>query len=418
MATLTVGVGKQFATCAAGALALKTGDTLAIDAGLYLDDFLNNVTVDCTIMGIGGIAHLMADVNSPNDRGIITIDANVAIDHLEISGAKGPSGNDAAIRLSTGSLKLTNSSLHHNQNGILGNDLVDPVTKVPLLGGTAEIDHCDIGFNGAGDGHTHNLYFGHMAKLTVTNSYIHDANIGHNIKHRALVAVITGNRLDDNASGTSYTIDCSNGGDCTIDSNFMEQGTNSQNGVFIAYASEGALLQGSKLTVSNNTFLNEKSGFAVGVFNFDNTGTVTPQMLGNSYFGITAAQLAGQGATAKAVTLTNNTPLAAAPVVDQSSPIQGSGPVPTPTPTPVPTPTPTPTPVPTPSWRFPEKLSSAARSVPFRDWPRASVAASGCRQRPKLQPLHSAPSRRQRRQARPPPCQRRAASRRPRASRS
>ena len=62
----------------------------------------------------------------------------------------------------------------------------------------------------------------HIATLTVTNSYIHDANLGHEIKSRAANTVIENNRIFDNNATASYSIDLPDAGNATISNNIIE----------------------------------------------------------------------------------------------------------------------------------------------------------------------------------------------------
>ena len=143
-----------------------------------------------------------------------------------------PDGNGAAIRYEGGSLTLNNDYFHNNQDGMLA--AADP-------NGTITINNSEFAFNGAGDGKTHNLYVNDIALLTITDSYFHDANVGHEIKSRAEDTVITNSRIFDLLSTASYSIDLPNGGNATISNDVIEQGPNTQNPNIIAYGEEGSL---------------------------------------------------------------------------------------------------------------------------------------------------------------------------------
>ena len=66
-----------------------------------------------------------------------------------------------------------------------------------IAGGTITIDHTEFAANGKGDGYTHNIYVGKIGTLQITNSYIHDAVVGHEIKSRADNTIILNNRIID-----------------------------------------------------------------------------------------------------------------------------------------------------------------------------------------------------------------------------
>jgi Ca2+-binding RTX toxin-like protein len=322
MATLTVGTGQQYSTIASAVAASRDGDVLQVQAGTYTNDFAQ-INTKITLLGVGGMVKMVATGNIPNDKGILITNTDVTIDHFEFSGAKGPSGNDAGIRYQGGNLVVTNSYFHHNQNGILAN---------PVANGTITIDNSEFAYNGAGDGYTHNLYVGNIAKLTITDSYFHDASVGNEIKSRAAETVISNTRVYDNSSDASWSIDLPNGGKATLTNNIIEQGPNSQNSNIISFGVEGSLHAGSGLTMSNNVVVNDLGRGALIVTGSGATATVT----GTQLWGSTT--LTGTG-----VSISGTTTLAARPALDTSHPYDGTtttSPVPTVPTTPT-TPTPT-----------------------------------------------------------------------------
>ena len=230
MAALTVGPGQQFATLAGAVAASQDGDTIYVEAGTYLNDFAV-VTADISIIGVGGMAHFVYDgtVPIPNRKAILVTFADVKLDHLEFSGAAVPDGNGAGVRFDGGTLTITNCYFHHNQDGLLAS---------PAPNGKITIDHSEFAKNGTGDGLTDNIYVGHIATFSITNSYIHDAVVGHEIKSRAETTIIQNNRIVDGKSSASYSIDLPNGGAAIIENNIIQQGQASQNPAIISYAAE------------------------------------------------------------------------------------------------------------------------------------------------------------------------------------
>jgi hypothetical protein len=307
MTTLTVGSGQQYSTIAAAVAASHDGDVIQVQAGTYTNDFAE-IKTKITLQGVGGMVHMVATKPIPGDKGILVTDTDVTIDHFEFSGAAGASGNDAGIRYQGGNLVLTNDYFHDNQNGLLAN---------PSANGTISISNSEFAHNGAGDGYTHNLYVGDIAKLAITNSYFHDAVLGHEIKSRAEVTEITNSRIFDNSATASYSIDVPNGGKTTITGNVIEQGAHSQNPNIIAYGEEGSLHAGSSLTVANNTVLND---LANGKFVWDASGTAAT-VDHNSVWGLSASQMAA-GSGAK---VTNTATLGAEPALDTSHPWSSGG---------------------------------------------------------------------------------------------
>lgn len=305
MAIITVGAGLQYATIAAGIAAAQNGDVVKVQAGTYTNDFAS-ISKNITLQGVGGMVHMVATQSPSNGKAILDVGGaglNVSISNFEFSGAAVPDGNGAGIRYEGGNLSLSNDYFHDNQDGLLSN--ADP-------NGTITIDHSEFANNGGGDGHIHNIYVGDIAQLTITNSYFHGAQIGHEIKSRAENTTITGNRIVDGASGTgSYDIDLPNGGNATISNNLIEKGPNAGNPVMIAYGEEGALHSGTTVAISGNTMLNDR-GSAVAVWNAAGT---TAMFTGNSTYGLSASQIA-----IGPVAVSGTTQLSSEPAIDTTSP--------------------------------------------------------------------------------------------------
>ena len=247
---LDVGVGKQFATIGAAiAAADKMGGNADIrvaagtytNDGGYLWDGINNVTIE----GVGGTVKIVDPTyNAGGKAAIVTGGQNIVLRNLDISGVTVADGNGAAVRYDQGTLLLDNVHFHGNQNGLLG--AADATGSITIQ--NSEFDH-----NGTSAGNTHNIYIGDIANFTLTNSYIHDANVGHEVKSRAENNTITNNRIEDLNGTSSYSIDLPNGGNAVISGNTIEQGVNNQNRTIIAYGEEGSLHTGRSVTFANNT---------------------------------------------------------------------------------------------------------------------------------------------------------------------
>ncbi|MBV8094557.1 MAG: right-handed parallel beta-helix repeat-containing protein [Acetobacteraceae bacterium] len=273
MTILTVGQGQEFSTLHDAVAASQNGDVIQVQAGNYFNDFAE-VNTKITIEGVGGIANFIATEAPPNGKAILTTDTDVTIDHLAFSGAQDGDNNGAGIRYQGGNLVITNSWFHDNQDGLLAN--ADP-------NGSITIDNSEFDHNGAGDGQSHNIYVGEVGKLTVTNSYLHDASVGHELKSRALVDVIENNRIADGVSGTaSYDIDLPDGGDATIANNVIEKGLYASNTPMIHFGGETATpYANSSLEVGNNVFLNDNPK---GILLFNQTD-VAGQFSDNQAYG-------------------------------------------------------------------------------------------------------------------------------------
>lgn len=248
MAIISIGPGQQFNNIASAVAASRDGDVLQVQAGIYTNDFAT-INTRITIEGIGGMATLRATVQPPNGKGILVTNTDVTLDNLELVGATVPDGNGAGIRYQGGDLLITDSYVHGNQNGLLGN---------PVPDGTITIRNSEFASNGVGNGATHNIYVGDLASLTIEDSYIHDASVGHQVKSRAAVTTIIGSRILDGATGTgSYSIDLPNGGRAVLKDNVIQQSANSLNPAIVHFGGEGEVHRGSSLEITNTTVVNE-----------------------------------------------------------------------------------------------------------------------------------------------------------------
>lgn len=247
MTTLTVGNGEQYSTISAAVAASQGGDTIKVDAGTYTNDVLN-ISHSLTLEAVGGTVKLVGTAQPANGKGLIDAGGagvNVAISGFDISGATVPDRNGAGIRYEGGTLTLNNVNIHDNQNGILAN---------PDANGSITIANSTFANNGSGDGQTHSVYVGAIDSLTVKDSTITGAQVGHDIKSRAARTTITGNTITDGATGTaSYEIDLTNGGVGDIENNFIEKGPRAENPIAITFGEEGGVYANSSLTVKNNT---------------------------------------------------------------------------------------------------------------------------------------------------------------------
>ncbi|WP_376089882.1 M10 family metallopeptidase C-terminal domain-containing protein [Roseomonas sp. CCTCC AB2023176] len=304
MTTLTVGSGKQFSTISSAIAASRDGDVVAVDAGTYVNDFAT-VRTKITLEAVGGLVHMKATVPPTNGKAILVSTTDLTVSGFEFSGAKVADRNGAGIRYEGGHLTVTDSYFHHNENGILGGSAKT---------GSITIRDSEFAYNGAGDGYSHNLYVGQVGTLTIDNSYLHDASVGHQIKSRADNTIITNSRIADGATGTgSYSIDLPNGGHAVIENNVIQQGALSGNPAIVAFGAEGNLRAGTSLEMSGNTVLNEMASGSVRLVM--NRTTTTADVHDNSVFGLTTSQY-GSGP----VSVANMTVLTTKPVVDSAHP--------------------------------------------------------------------------------------------------
>jgi hypothetical protein len=229
---------------------------------------------------------------------------SVTIKGFNISGVSVTDQNGAAIRYEGGNLTLGQDYFHNNQEGLLAAS--DP-------NGTITINDSEFANNGDGSGLTHNIYVNNLATLIVTNSYIHDAVEGHEIKSRAQNTIIEHDRIFDNQSTASYSIDIPNGGNATIQNNVIEQGPISDNPFIIAYGEEGESNPGTNVSIANNTIVNDQNSPNDAVV-LNRTSVALP-FDNNQVWGLTASQLSS-GPLADAGTTAF---LASRPSLDTSS---------------------------------------------------------------------------------------------------
>jgi len=279
--TITVGNGEKYSTIASAVAASSSGDTINVDAGTYTNDVLV-ISHSLTLQAVGGTVNLVGTTQPANQKGLIEEGGsglNVSISGFDISGATVKDANGAGIRYEGGNLTLNNDTIHNNQNGILS--ATDPTGSITIANST-------FANNGIGDGKTHNIYVGAIGSLTVKDSTITSAQVGHDIKSRAASTTITGNTITDGSTGTaSYEIDLTNGGVGDIENNYIEKGANAQNPIAITFGEEGNVYANSSLKVAGNTIVNDYTAHnTTAVVN--KTGA-TANISGNQLYGWTSA---------------------------------------------------------------------------------------------------------------------------------
>jgi hypothetical protein len=67
-AVIQVGPGRPYKTIQAGIAAANDWDTIEVDAGLYVDNSSTISQNHITIRGVGGLAHMTAVKDIPNDK--------------------------------------------------------------------------------------------------------------------------------------------------------------------------------------------------------------------------------------------------------------------------------------------------------------------------------------------------------------
>lgn len=329
MATLTVGASQQYSTISAAVAAAKDGDVLAIQAGTYTNDFAA-INKSITLQGVGGMAKLVATAPPPNGKAILVTNGDITIANLEFAGAKVSDRNGAGIRHESGSLNITNSYFHDNENGLLAS---------PSASSSVAIRNSEFASNGAGDGQSHNLYVNAVSSLRIEDSYFHDAKVGHEIKSRALVTTVTNTRIQDEDGSASYSVDLPNGGRALLANNTIEQGPNSQNPALVSFGAEGNLHANSGLEMRDNVAVNDLASSSARLLN--NQTAITATVAGTDTWGLTSSQMASGPAN-----VSGTTAFSSRPALNETSPWQGTS---APAPEAAPSPSSAPGPAPAPS---------------------------------------------------------------------
>jgi hypothetical protein len=157
-----------------------------------------------------------------------------------------------------------------------------------------EIVGSEFGYNGAGDGQSHNLYVGGLRKLTVTASYFHHARIGHLLKSRASESHILYNRLTDEAAGNaSYELEFPSGGVAYVIGNVVQQGPKTDNPIVVSFGAEGYQWQRNELYLINNTLVNDRT--RGGTFVVVKPGATRAKIVNNVLIGKGTFQLPPAG---------------------------------------------------------------------------------------------------------------------------
>jgi hypothetical protein len=299
---IQVGPARAIKTIAAAAAAARDGDTVEIDAGTYTGDVAVWTQRNLTIRGVGGRPRLDAGGTSAEGKAIFVVRGdNVTIENIAMVNCRVPDQNGAGIRHETGRLIVRNVVFDSNENGILTG-----------AGSTMTLDVIDSQFinNGYGDGQSHNLYVGDIARFTAQGSWFTRARIGHLLKSRARQNFILYNRLTDETGTASYELEFPNGGMAFVIGNLIQQTATTDNTNIVAYGMEGLPYSANELYLAHNTIVNDRS--AGGVFVAAVAGS-TATLVNNLFVGPGSMALNG------ASTLTGNASVTAAEFVNPAT---------------------------------------------------------------------------------------------------
>lgn len=280
-----VGPYAQVRTIAEAARLARDGDVVEIQAGVYRGDVAVWLQRRLTIRAVGGRVRLIADGRSAEGKGIWVIrNGEFDVSGIDFVGARVADRNGAGIRFEGGTLRVSDCLFWGNENGMLS-------TGAPTA--VLEIRNSEFGYNGAGDGLSHNLYVGQIARLSVSGSYFHHANVGHLLKSRAAVNEVIYTRLSDEPGGrASYELDFPNGGEVLVMGNVVQQSRTTENSSMLAYGMEGLTHARNRLVVVSNTFVNDQP--YGGTFVRATDGTESVVVANNLLAGRGGLSLAGE----------------------------------------------------------------------------------------------------------------------------
>lgn len=254
-----VGPEQQYPTPCRAAAEAVAGDTIQIDAaGNYDGDVCAWNTNGLTIIGVNGRPKIDAAGQSFRGRATWMISGkDTTVENIELSGARGPYHNGAAIWQLGTNLTVRKCYIHGNEDGILAGD--NPTSHIL-------VETSEFAENGYSDGYSHNIYINHIAQFTLRFSYSHDSISGHLVKSRAVQNLILYNRLTGEIGTSSFELDLPNGGLSYVIGNVIEQGSLTENSTIVAYGLEGLTNPGSALYFVNNTVVNDhRNGFFIKV---------------------------------------------------------------------------------------------------------------------------------------------------------
>lgn len=273
---LRVGPSRAIKTIGDAAKLAGPRAVIEIDAGTYIGDVAVWGQDSLVIRGVGGPVRLMANGKSAEGKAIWVMRGNdMTVENIAFSDAKVPDRNGAGIRLEKGRLTVRNSRFLNNENGILTSNQSD----IEL-----SIENSEFGYNGSGDGQTHNIYVGSIARFTMVGSYVHHSIVGHLLKSRARESVIRNNRLTDEVGGrASYELDFPNGGKVVLIGNLVQQSRTTENTHMLAFGAEGYRWPENSLSMAHNTLVDERpSG---GIFMRVAPGVIKSQFMNNLFAG-------------------------------------------------------------------------------------------------------------------------------------
>ena len=252
---LKVGPGQQYTLPSQAARVARDGALVEIHSGEYEADVAIWRQNDLTLRGIGERPQLRAGGQAAERKAIWVIKGDrVTVENLDLSGARVPSRNGAAIRAEGEGLTIRNCRFHHNEMGLLTNPSPGSVITIE----DSEFDHNTTDTERHGR-LGHNIYISQADRFILRNSHVHGARIGHQVKTRARQNEIRDNRIQDGDGWGSLLLDISEGGRAEVINNQFQQSARAGNRTAIGFAGEARDRSAPHhvLRVEGNSFVNE-----------------------------------------------------------------------------------------------------------------------------------------------------------------
>ena len=266
--TLHVGPNRILTGPAKAAAVAQDGDHVVFDPGVYNECAVwtaSRLTLDARRLG--------TIITGPPcaDRALFLFIGNdIVVRGLTFQRAHDKWHTGAGILMEGRNLLVEDGAFLDNENGILaGAPLAGPQANQPES--LVRVRRSLFRGNGSCEGAcAHGIYVGFgVTRLEVINSAFTETRMGHHIKSRARVTIVTDSRIEDGPKGTSsYLINLPNGGRAEILNNILQKGALSGNrSAAISAGEENNVFPAAPLEVRGNTFTSELSGQVIFVRN-------------------------------------------------------------------------------------------------------------------------------------------------------
>ncbi len=249
--TFNVGPTRTYKTPSSVSALVHDSDVVVIDSAVYEGDVCAWRANHLQIYANGPVV-LKAAGKAFEQKAIWVVKGNDCwIQGIDFRDCAVPDNNGAGIRVEGTNITVMDCAFRRNQDGILAG----ANTK-----STIEVVRCVFEQSGAGDGLSHAIYIGHVARFLYYGNYTHGTVVGHEVKSRALFNYIAYNRITTEEGTGSRNIDLPNGGESYVIGNIIQHGAKTENGNVIGYGLEGLSdTVNNTLVIASNTIVNERS---------------------------------------------------------------------------------------------------------------------------------------------------------------